>query len=65
MGGGMGEGDDDQMIWRGQSVWRVLWLHPTGPDECVGDVWDRESAEFIAGVMRRAGCRNVRIVRWP
>lgn len=45
-------------------MWRVVWQHPTGPDESIGDEWDRESAEWIADMLRSCGCRNVRLVKW-
>lgn len=43
-------------------AWRVLWTHPTENARTGGALWeDRESADWIADVMRAGGGRDVEV----
>lgn len=43
----------------------VRWEHLTSGDQFAGDVWDRESADYIASMLRDSGLvKNVRVVAW-
>lgn len=44
--------------------YRVHWLHPTSADRFIGDKWDRATADHIARMLERAGCRDVSVRRW-